>query len=215
MIEVGGNIGFLNVTLDASGTTAGGRVNVGGNWQGGRYAPAGERLKTAGRTLVSQGSTLKASATGPAGPGGEVVVWADDKTNFYGSIDARGGSAAGAGGRVEVSGGTLTLGSQDIQTGYAVGGRGGELLLDPKNLTISDTAPEALEIIKLAHGSAMAGTLTLANGDLFGSSVALNGAGDILAVGAVGDDTGGTNRGAVYLFSLYTANLAAALTYRL
>ncbi|MFN8692892.1 MAG: filamentous hemagglutinin N-terminal domain-containing protein, partial [Holosporales bacterium] len=213
VIEIGGNIGFLGATLDASGTTAGGRVNVGGNWQGGKDAPANERLQTAGRTLVSQGSTLKASTTGTTGPGGEVVVWADDKTDFYGSIDVRGGSQSGSGGRAEVSGGALTLNSQDIQTGHP--DRQGSLLIDPKNLTISDNAPQGLGIIKLAHNYAgYAPGLTLADFDYFGVSVALNATGDMLAVGAYRDDTGGLDRGAVYLFNLNTANLDAAPTYR-
>ena len=54
---------------------------------------------------------------------------------------------------------------------------------------------------------------TLASTDLFGSSVAtlgdLNGDGlTDIAVGAEGDDTGGTNRGAVYVLFLKPANLA-------
>jgi hypothetical protein len=52
----------------------------------------------------------------------------------------------------------------------------------------------------LADGSGAGGTMpSLANGDQFGVSVALSG--NLLAVGAYGDDTGGTDRGSVYLFT--------------
>jgi hypothetical protein len=52
---------------------------------------------------------------------------------------------------------------------------------------------------KLASGTGAAGMPDLANSDWFGLSVALDG--DRLAVGATGDDTGGTQRGAVYVFT--------------
>jgi Ca2+-binding RTX toxin-like protein len=60
---------------------------------------------------------------------------------------------------------------------------------------------------KIASG--MSGSPTLADGDFFGSSVAslgdLDGDGVTdLAVGAVGDDTGGTDRGAVHILFLNT-----------
>ena len=43
--------------------------------------------------------------------------------------------------------------------------------------------------------------LNLANSDNFGSAVALSSDGTILAVGALGDDTGGINKGAVHIFT--------------
>ena len=52
--------------------------------------------------------------------------------------------------------------------------------------------------IKIAHGAGV----SLKNDDLFGRSVSLSADGTKLAVGAWGDDTGGTNRGAVYLFTI-------------
>ncbi len=55
---------------------------------------------------------------------------------------------------------------------------------------------------KLAHGSALSGatpSLSLSNSDTFGFSVAVSDG--LLAVGGYGDDTGGDNRGAAYLFT--------------
>ncbi len=103
-IQMGGNIGLLGATIEAKGATGGGIINVGGNWQGGKALPAGQRLKTSEATLISQGTILDASSSGQHGNGGEVVVWSDAETEFYGSIKAKGGSNNGAGGRVEVSG---------------------------------------------------------------------------------------------------------------
>ena len=51
---------------------------------------------------------------------------------------------------------------------------------------------------RMAHGS---NGLILADDSWFGSSAALSTDGTTLAVGAYGDDTGGTNRGAVHLFT--------------
>src|SRR5260370_27839915 len=65
------------------------------------------------------------------------MVGADGDTSFAGSVSARGGPAGGAGGFIEISGkGNLAYaGTADAS---AVAGRAGTLLLDPKNLVISD-----------------------------------------------------------------------------
>ena len=71
---------------------------------------------------------------------------------------------------------------------------------------INWTTNTATKKQRIAHGTPS--TLTLANSDFFGSSVALDG--DKLAVGAVYSPAGGVgNRGAVYLFKIdWTANTA-------
>src|SRR5262249_21785650 len=59
--------------------------------------------------------------------------------------------------------------------------------------------------------------INLANSDHLGDGVSFNAAGDILAVGASGDDTGGADRGAAYLFTLNTSDLTQvpSLKYKL
>ena len=107
----GGNVQVLGdkVTLtstssiDASGATQGGTVLVGGDWQGKNAA-----VQNATTTDVNAGANIKADAT-DAGNGGKVVVWADDKTTFDGSISAKGGANAGDGGNVETSGHMLSV----------------------------------------------------------------------------------------------------------
>ena len=92
--------------------------------------------------------------------------------------------------------------------------------LDPNNL--GGTSPTSLRQI-VRDGTALSdGILTLDAGDRFGTSVALNFFGGILAVGAPDDDPVGfdpvtgdlalSNTGAVYLFNLNPSNPTAPLT---
>lgn len=115
--------------LDASGATGGGRIRVGGDVQGGGTTPRAER------SVVAQGATIRADATG-AGPGGSVVVWADDAAFVHGTITARGGPQGGDGGFVETSGvRALWLVGATVDTS-APRGATGTWLLDPFDLTI-------------------------------------------------------------------------------
>jgi filamentous hemagglutinin family protein len=119
-------------TVDASGTQGGGTVLIGGEYQGQGSTP------TASRTYVDANSTLHADAL-ESGNGGRVILWADEGTQFDGTITARGGAAGGDGGFVEVSGrSTLAFnGTVDVS---AAQGEFGTLLLDPTNITISAAA---------------------------------------------------------------------------
>ncbi len=142
--ERGGNISVrgekvlldLAAVLDASGHVGGGKVTVGGDWQGqGAGADLGAN---AAMTHVASGARIDVSG-GRSGNGGTAVVWADDATRFYGAIDARGGASAGDGGKVEVSGKRYLDFAGAAQIG-ATQGRAGELLLDPADITISAAA---------------------------------------------------------------------------
>jgi len=108
---------------------------------------------------------------------------------------------------LNATGDILAVGALTDATGGAE--RGAVYLF---NLDTSNLATQATYRYKIAHGLPVA--LSLTNSDRFGQSVALNGLGDILAVGAYLDDTGGTDRGAAYIFSLNPASLASAPTYR-
>ncbi|MCR6685091.1 YDG domain-containing protein [Pseudoxanthomonas sp.] len=116
-------------SLEASGATAGGRIHVGGGWQG--QDPA---LRNATTVEVAAGATARANATA-AGDGGEVVFWSDDTTRFAGNIEVRGGETGGDGGRAEVSG-KQVLGYSGRTDASAARGGTGDLLLDPDNVTI-------------------------------------------------------------------------------
>ncbi len=121
-----------NALIDASGDQGGGIVNIGGSFQGKGSLP------NAQMTYVGQGANINASAISQ-GHGGEVIVWADKATGFYGEINAKGGQISGDGGFVEVSGRDY-LDFQGTVNTLAVNGKTGTLLLDPQDLTISSAA---------------------------------------------------------------------------
>ena len=91
---------------------------------------------------------------------------------------------------VALDDGVLAVGSPNDDTGGA--DRGAVYLIDDGGNGWADIV--ASDVTKISNSTT---GITLANGDYFGSSVALNGG--VLAVGANYDDTGGSDRGAVYL----------------
>ncbi len=184
IIEVTGDqLYLLNADVNASGGKQGGTVHLGGGWQGSGDLPHAREV------LIGTGSEVKANGgIGSTAKGGEIAVWSTQSSEHYGSLEAKDG------GRIELS-------SKDVvkQTGSIQAGMGGNILLDPKNLIISDAPPDSLTLArKFTLGSQNSSGLTLQNADQFGTSVALEG--DLLAIGARRDDTGGVDSGAVYLF---------------
>lgn len=128
----GERVGLLDSTrVTVSGESGGGTLLVGGDFQG-----AGEHR--AQITVVGDDVVMEADAI-TAGDGGKVIVWSDDSTVFRGQILSRGGSEAGDGGFVEVSGkqNLQFLGHVDTS---AANGSMGSLLLDPATLTILNGA---------------------------------------------------------------------------
>jgi filamentous hemagglutinin family protein len=124
---VGDRVALLDATLDSSGTRGGGTVWVGGGFQGQGSIP------NATQTYVDA-TTIRANAI-QQGDGGAVSIWADDRTQFSGTIHARGGTESGDGGMVEVSGRQHLAfeGNVDLS---APQGELGTLLLDPENIII-------------------------------------------------------------------------------
>lgn len=127
----GGDIAATGATVEiaptarisASGSTDGGRVRLGGDWQGQGDLGRAEHLTMAEGTRIA--------ADGGSGRGGEVVLWADGTTQVDGAISATG---AAGGGRVETSGAfALGIGeSADVRLGT-----GGLWLLDPRDVVIA------------------------------------------------------------------------------
>src|SRR5690606_7341490 len=117
---------FDSAKIDVSGDAGGGEVLVGGNFQGQGVE------QNAAATYVSEDAVIDASAE-TAGDGGRVIVWADDVTNFYGSIDVSAGVESGDGGFTEVSGKEY-LDFQGTVDRTAANGAAGTLLLDPRDI---------------------------------------------------------------------------------
>ena len=90
--ETGGNVTFLggSIELDnsaliiCSGVNGGGQISVGGGLNG-----IGTPYNSQS-TVMQRGALLIADAS-VASDGGQLVVWSDNTTEFYGSIFSRGG----------------------------------------------------------------------------------------------------------------------------
>ena len=125
---LGDRISVLDARIDASGREGGGRIIIGGDYQG-----TGD-LPRATHTFVGGDVAIAANAENK-GKGGEVIVWSDDTTQYLGEISATGGTENGAGGFVEVSGkrNLSFLGEVDLS---AANGAFGTLLIDPNNIRI-------------------------------------------------------------------------------
>ena len=90
------------------------------------------------RPRSNAASRIDVSATGAQGSGGTAIVWSDHSTRADGEIAATGAVSAGA---VEVSAGSRV---QSVALRRIRLGRGGQLLLDPRNIEIgSGSGPEA------------------------------------------------------------------------
>ncbi len=136
---LGRNIAVVGATINASGNTGGGTILVGGDYLGGTTETS--RLDSsfnAQNLFVDANSVLNADAI-TNGNGGTVINWADNSTQFHGTITARGGALGGDGGFVETSGREL-LGVSGIVDASAPRGNPGLWLLDPRNVTINSTS---------------------------------------------------------------------------
>ncbi len=125
---LGNKVEVLGANINASGNNGGGRVLIGGDYQGKGTTP------NASFTYVDQGTIINANSN-VNGNGGRVIVWADDTTHFFGKISVRGGIEGGDGGFVEVSG-KSNLDYQGNVNALASLGKVGTLLLDPTNIQI-------------------------------------------------------------------------------
>ncbi len=123
--------------IDVSGNS-GGTINVGGGFQG-----SDSGVYNAESTTVAAGAILNADAVSQ-GDAGNVIVWANDTTEYFGTISA-GASGAGNGGFVEVSGKRNLLYRGTVST-LSASGENGALLLDPTNFAIVDGTAGVNEI---------------------------------------------------------------------
>ncbi len=116
--------------IDASGDAGGGKILVGGDFQG-----SNPLIRNATATYVGSEVTLAAAALSH-GNGGTIVVWSDGVSRVYGTLSARGGALSGDGGLVETSGHQLLLATTpDVS---APAGRAGNWLLDPEDVSITN-----------------------------------------------------------------------------
>lgn len=116
----------------ANGPAEGGSIFLGGGQRG-----ENAEIPNAQNVTVAEGAKLQANSLG-SGPGGRIVVFAEDTLRFNGHASARGGPQGGDGGFVELSGKRHVflpglIGHVDVSAPF---GRSGALLFDPIDTTI-------------------------------------------------------------------------------
>ncbi len=122
----------ISGTLDASGATGGGEILIGGDYKG------EGSIRHANKTYITSDAEVLANAL-QSGDGGKIIVWADEKTEVAGNFEAKGGVDGGNGGFIETSSKKhLTVDSDTKINVSAPQGNGGEWLIDPEDIVISD-----------------------------------------------------------------------------
>jgi filamentous hemagglutinin family protein len=134
--------GTVELLGDRVGVTGSGVVNVSGDAGGGTALIGGDEhganaaVPDASNTYLGPDAQVIADAL-RTGDGGKVILWGNESTQVYGSISVRGGPEGGNGGFVETSGASLQ--TTTIPDRSAPEGTPGTWLLDPTNITITDT----------------------------------------------------------------------------
>ncbi len=191
----GENVRLLASNIDASGKIGGGEILVGGDFQGRTQGAI-----NAQNTIINHASNLTANAQ-TRGNGGRVIVWSDKQTTFAGNVTAQGGTVSGNGGFVEISGKENLTMSGAVNVG-AFNGLAGTLLLDPKNIVIDDITGgfPSFDLVDPNPGGTGTNmqTVPLSTGNI--------------VVAKPGDNIGGNDAGAVYLYNGFTGALISTLT---
>ena len=140
-------IHLSNASIDASGSSGGGEILIGGGYQG-----KDASLANAAVTFAETGVDLQADAL-DQGDGGLVVLWSDRYTGFHGKASAHGGPLGGDGGLIETSSkGTLSVtGTVDVSSAF---GQSGTWLLDPASILIVETGDDT-NISSIEHFGSM------------------------------------------------------------
>ena len=197
-----GDLKLHGAKVKAEGKTGGGKINIGGEYQG------GGALEHALNTSINFATVLSADVTGN-GKGGDVIVWSDEETRFGGTALARGGTAGGNGGLIELSSkDTLLISNEAVTTAAArkSGYQAGQLLLDPKNITIATGGiSNGVSYFEFLDPNPDAGLF----GHYNGYKVLNNGN---VVISDYEDDLIATNSGAVYMFNGATGGLISTLT---
>ena len=222
-IESEGYIRLLSTDINVAGNTHGGLVRIGGEFQGNNNLTRttqqqdvfidrwGERrsLVNAKTILISDGSNIDISSSN--GDAGTAIIWSDQETTMLGNIDATG-----------ITGGSVEISSKDTLRHVGLSNvnisEGGQLLLDPKNITVGTGVTSQNWIHKGLIGkdyavvsSTNVGEPKLTRGGNFGSDIAISDDATLMAVGArEGGAQNNTKTGVVYLYQFDDGNFTNA-----
>ena len=145
----GRDIHLTGAQIDASSSSQGGEVLIGGEFQGKGNTPY------ASKVFMDSTSIIQANAL-EEGDGGLVVLWSKDQTVFNGLIEAKGISL---GGMVETSS-QGQLGVAGTVHAESLSGEGGAWLLDP---TIIYLQSSSVDGTSACSGATSSGTTTYGN----------------------------------------------------
>ena len=156
-----------NSILNATGKNQGGKIKIGGEWQG-----QGSMIQ-AETTSIDKNTTINASSLGE-GDGGTIVVWSDIKnpssvTSVKGDLIAS--AINGQGGNIETSGYHLDISSVNINASSDQGADG-LWLIDPVDFTIASSGGDMT-------GSALTTSLASASVTILSSGGSSGTEGDI------------------------------------
>lgn len=118
-------------SVSVDGYSVGGRIRVGGEFQGQDV----EGFREADNTSVAKGAKLTADSDG--GNAGSVIVWANNDTTFLGDVSASATGVDGNGGLIEISGKNGLYAYGKIRA-TSVNGRSGAVLFDPDDLFVGN-----------------------------------------------------------------------------
>lgn len=125
----GQDVGLFGATVDASGTTGGGTIKIGGDAGG-----QGDTRRS-DHVFVDRASVVRADAY-DSGDGGRITFWGTNAMRLAGAVSARGGVNGGDGGFIETSGGYIAVVSTPELYARSAGAKGGTWVIDPNNITI-------------------------------------------------------------------------------
>ncbi|MBW4525332.1 MAG: Ig-like domain-containing protein [Phormidium tanganyikae FI6-MK23] len=172
---LGDRINLINANIDASSTTGGGTVLVGGEAEGKGTTPRAISTTSDAQTRISADAIRQ-------GAGGTVVLWSDDTTKVQSNISARG---VDRGGFIETSGKQKLDVNDAIVNASTTKGDPGTWLLDPTDINIANTGGTITP-------SAIAASLDGGTNVSLTTAGAGVGVGDITLTNSVNQTGGGT-----------------------
>ena len=175
---------FGDALVNANGATGGGSVRIGGDYLGTNAANAPQ----ANRTVIGTDARITANAT-QSGDGGRVIVWSNEYTGFFGSIDAS-SAGSGKGGFIETSShdNLQAFGSVNAKSAR---GKAGTWLMDPSDVTITNSL-DAGGSFNSSSPNVFTPTAATATADVATINSSLNGGTSVtINTGSVGDGLGG------------------------
>ena len=212
IVVTGNNVALRGrARLDASGSAGGGKVQVGGGYQGKSQTVAHATNVSMGKKVVVTADAIR------TGNGGQIVLWSEGITQVLGSISARGGALSGNGGSVETSGHQVKTAAGVRVNTLAPNGKTGLWLLDPVNYTIAivggDETPGnvAISLASTDRLITASNNITVTDAITWSTpqALTLNAGNDIIVNGAI---TGSTAGATLNLVAGHNVEVNAALT---